>query len=113
MFTSTALRLAGLLSVILFALPFHSAKSADQPSIARVWNEALLYAIRHDYARPTSHARNLFHASAAMYDAWAIYNPPASPYFLGSTQSNGFHCDFSDQQRAKFIDAASSDEERR
>ena len=112
MFTSTTLRSAGLLSVFLFALPFSSAKSADQPSIARVWNEAMLHAIRHDFARPTSHARNLFHASAAMYDAWAIYNPPASPYFLGRTQSNGFHCNFTDQQRAAFIDAASGDEER-
>ncbi|WNH08384.1 hypothetical protein [Thalassobellus suaedae] len=38
-------------------------------SVARLWNEALLDAIRRDYARPTVHARNLFHTSVAMYDA--------------------------------------------
>ena len=43
-------------------------------SVARAWNEALLNAIRNDYARPTVHARNLFHASIAMYDAWAAFD---------------------------------------
>jgi hypothetical protein len=54
-------------------------------SVARQWNEALLSAIRIDYARPTVHARNLFHASAAMYDAWAAYDTVAKPYLLGKT----------------------------
>ena len=40
-------------------------------SVARQWNEVLLEAIRNDFARPTVHARNLCHVSAAMYDAWA------------------------------------------
>ncbi|NBB93231.1 MAG: hypothetical protein GVY32_08695 [Gammaproteobacteria bacterium] len=44
-------------------------------SAARVWNEALLGAIRQDTPRPSVHARNLFHVSAAMYDAWAAYSP--------------------------------------
>ena len=52
-------------------------------SIARIWNEALLEAIRKDVARPTVHARNLFHTSSAMYDAWAFYDETAIPYFLG------------------------------
>ena len=43
-------------------------------SIARLWNEVLLEAIRNDLARPTVHARNLFHTSAAIYDAWSIVN---------------------------------------
>ena len=43
-------------------------------SVARVWNEQLLHAISLDTARPTVHARNLFHLSAAMYDAWAAYD---------------------------------------
>ena len=34
-----------------------------QHSVAREWNEALLQAIRTDFARPTVHARNLFHSS--------------------------------------------------
>jgi hypothetical protein len=40
-------------------------------SAARIWNELILYAIRKDLPQPTVHARNLFHLSAAMYDAWA------------------------------------------
>src|SRR4030095_16858363 len=46
----------------------------------RQWNEALLSAIRKDLARPTVHARNLFHMSAAMYDAWALYSDTAETY---------------------------------
>ena len=45
----------------------------DDRSVARQWNEELLNAIRRDFARPTVHARNLFHVSAAMWDAWAAY----------------------------------------
>ncbi|MAW95424.1 MULTISPECIES: FG-GAP-like repeat-containing protein [unclassified Leeuwenhoekiella] len=52
-------------------------------SVARIWNEALLEAIRNDYARPTVHARNLFHTSVAMFDAWAIYDQEAHPYLVG------------------------------
>jgi len=54
-------------------------------SIARLWNEALLEAIRDDFARPTVHARNLFHTSVAMYDIWAIYDDVATPYLIGNT----------------------------
>jgi len=56
---------------------------AREPSVARLWNEVLLEAIRNDYARPTVHARNLFHISAAMYDAWAIYDVTAGTFLLG------------------------------
>ena len=56
-------------------------------SIARRWNEILLQAIRNDYARPTVHARNLFHVSAAMYDAWAAYSSIAAPYLADCTGS--------------------------
>ena len=65
------------------------APSADV-STARRWNEVLLAAIRNDYARPTVHARNLFHASAAQYDAWAgmvnNVDPAPKPWLLGSTE---------------------------
>ena len=54
-------------------------------SIARQWNELLLEAIRNDYARPTVHARNLFHLSAAMYDTWSVFQSGAVPYLLGNT----------------------------
>ncbi|MDQ3099782.1 MAG: T9SS type A sorting domain-containing protein [Bacteroidota bacterium] len=62
-------------------------------SIARQWNEVLLNAIRRDYARPPVHARNLYHVSAAMYEAWAAYDPSAEPFLLGRTRS-GFTCSF-------------------
>jgi len=42
-------------------------------SIARQWNELLLDSIRKDFARPTVHARNLYHTSAAMWDAYSAY----------------------------------------
>jgi hypothetical protein len=46
-------------------------------SIARRWNEQLLDAIRRDIPKPGVHARNLFHVSVAMYDAWAAFDPVA------------------------------------
>jgi len=64
-----------------------------QHSTARKWNEVLLEAIRDDFARPTVHARNLFHTSIALYDSWAVYNQSTSTYFLGKTHE-GFHCPF-------------------
>ena len=62
-----------------------SANSSAQHSIARQWNETLLEAIRNDFARPTVHARNLFHTSIAMYDLWAVYDSKAEPFLLGKT----------------------------
>ena len=53
-----------------------------EPSAARVWNEALLDAIRNDLARPTVHARNLHHWSVACYDAWAAYDSVATPFLV-------------------------------
>jgi len=51
-------------------------------SVARVWDDALLDAIRRDVPAPTVHARNLFHVSAALWDAWAAYDPEADGYFV-------------------------------
>jgi hypothetical protein len=42
----------------------------------------LLDAIRRALPAPTIHARNLFHTSAAMWDAWAAYDPNAAGYFV-------------------------------
>ena len=56
-----------------------------QHSIARDWNEVLLEAIRKDFARPTVHARNLFHSSLIMYDSWALFDEQAKTVFLGKT----------------------------
>ena len=49
------------------------AQRGVQHSVARQWNEVLLDSIRRDIPRPTVHARNLYHCSAAMWDAWAAY----------------------------------------
>ncbi len=59
-----------------------AATAHPEWSVARRWNEALLDAIRRALPAPTVHARNLFHASAAMWDAWAVYDPKASGYFV-------------------------------
>ena len=48
-----------------------------QHSVAREWNELLLESIRKDFARPTVHARNLYHVSVAMWDAWAAFDNTA------------------------------------
>ena len=70
-----------------------TTQSFAQHSVARQWNEEILKAIRNDFARPTVHARNLFHTSAAMYDAWAVYQPNVDTYFLGKT-IHGFSIPF-------------------
>ncbi len=80
-----------LLSLILLGI--HPTIQA-QHSVARQWSEVLLQAIRDDLARPTVHARNLFHVSIAMYDAWAAYDEAASTFLLGKTWGNYF-CPFS------------------
>jgi len=59
-----------------------SALAGNDQSVARQWNEAMLFAIRHDYARPTVHARNLFHTSVVMWDAWAAYDGHADTYLV-------------------------------
>ena len=65
---------------------FNPAQSnAQEPSIAQRWNQALLFSITNDFARPPIHARNLYHTSMAMYDAWAAYDPEAEPLLLGRT----------------------------
>ena len=56
-------------------------------SVARRWNEALLGAIRRDLPAPTVHARNLYHTSAAMWDAWAAYDENARGVFVDENQS--------------------------
>jgi len=54
------------------------------PSVAHAWAEAALFAVRNDFARPPVHARNLYHLAGAMYDAWALFEPWATPLFMES-----------------------------
>ena len=77
---------AGPASVFAHYLPGPSPADAGL-SVARRWMEVLLQAIRDDFARPTVHARNLFHLSAAMYDAWAAWSDAAAPYHFGESGS--------------------------
>ena len=63
--------------------PASCVRTADpDKSVARLWDEALLDAIRRDFPAPTVHARNLYHMSAAMWDAWAAYEPVADGVFV-------------------------------
>lgn len=83
-------RIAG---VVICTSMILAVKASGEQSVARLWNEALLDAIRADVARPTIHARNFFHVSLAMYDAWAAYDDLADTYLLGKTVG-GYPCPF-------------------
>ena len=60
-----------------------------QPTVARQWNEALLDAIRIDFPAPTVHSRNLYHTSAAMYDAWSTFDNTALGSFYTDKHTAG------------------------
>lgn len=51
-------------------------------SMARVWNDQMLELIRQVVPAPTVHARNLFHVSVALWDAWAAYDQGADGYLV-------------------------------
>lgn len=74
-------------------------------SMARQWNDLLLESIRGDFARPTVHARNLWHSSMLMWDAWAVMDPTACPAFLGQ-DLGGYVADFDAFTPATTIEAA-------
>jgi hypothetical protein len=76
------------------ACPAAEVDPVPTASVARRWNEQLLAAIRRDLPRPMVHARNLFHVSVALWDAWAAYDDIASGYVV------------SERQRAEDVDAA-------
>lgn len=76
-----------------------------QHSVARQWNEALLQTIREDFARPPVQARNLFHTSIALYDAWAAYDTLAETYLLGKSAGR-LTCPCKGVPKPKDIEAA-------
>ncbi len=53
---------------------------AGTNSVARIWDEQILSAIRIDTPNPPVHARNLYSVSICMYDAWAAYDSRAVGY---------------------------------
>ncbi|HSJ52028.1 MAG TPA: vanadium-dependent haloperoxidase [Actinomycetota bacterium] len=77
-----ALGVAGVLAgvaVVRGSSGDECVRAATSPgwSVARQWDESLLNAIRRALPAPTVHARNLFHTSVAMWDAWAAYDHDA------------------------------------
>jgi hypothetical protein len=64
------------------ACPADVVAAGKGKSIARRWDEQILAGIRRDLPRPTVHARNLFHLSAAMWDAWAGYDDKATGLYV-------------------------------
>jgi hypothetical protein len=75
------------------------AQGFDGHSVARQWNEVLLQAIRNDFARPTVHARNLFHVSGAMWDAFASYD--AALQTLQHHEPSGLQLNTADRKAAR------------
>lgn len=70
------LPVAAIVAAMMVGTPTAPAMAGESEwSIARIWNEQLLEAIRNDLARPPVHARNLYHTSVAMYDTWCAYDP--------------------------------------
>jgi hypothetical protein len=72
------------LLVLRVAVGSSRASDLHCPTTARAWMEELLAAIRLDIPRPTVHARNLFHLSVALWDAWVAYDheTAAAPYLF-------------------------------
>jgi hypothetical protein len=58
-----------------------SDTSLADPSVARQWDEQMIDAVLADFAKPSVHPRNFYHLSAAMYDAWAAFDPQAGQLF--------------------------------
>jgi hypothetical protein len=82
-------------AVLLVARPWSPTATCPPPanhpewSVARRWDETLLDAIRRALPNPPLHARNLFHTSVAMWDAWAAYDPVARGYLVTEKHTGG------------------------
>ncbi len=70
-------------------------KAQKQPSIVQQWVDLTVEMIILEGRGPTIHSRNMFHLCAGMYDAWAVYDKKASPYFLGN-KFGDYHIEFDD-----------------
>ncbi|MFT5998212.1 MAG: hypothetical protein ACI81P_000664 [Neolewinella sp.] len=79
-------RVAFLALIILCFCTGVRAQNPDH-SVARLWSEEMLEAIRNDFARPVVHARNLYHVSAAMYDSWSLVNKKGTTCLMGTVQA--------------------------
>ncbi len=88
------------------------AQVEDEHGVAYEWIEVQLKGIRVDFARPPIHARNLYHVSLAMYDAWATYDDVAETVLLGKTL-HGYTAEFDGISEAilPFLDIPSARKE--
>lgn len=59
--------------------------SSYKPTVVVEWNDLMLSAIRNSGPRPTVVSRQLYLVQSAMYDAWAVYTPQATPTALASS----------------------------
>lgn len=64
------------------AVAYCGERPVTTQSVARQWDEEIPDVIRVDFSRPPIHARNLFHLSTAMWDAWAAYDATADGYLV-------------------------------
>src|SRR5438132_1259516 len=62
------------LSLFILSVIGIANRAVAGQSIARVWDERALAAIRVDTPHPPAQARNLFSLSVCMYDAWTAYD---------------------------------------
>jgi hypothetical protein len=70
-----------LLTLLVLSL-IHTAHGAASNSVARVWDERALAAIRADTPHPPAQARNYFSLSVCMWDAWAAYDTNGAVGFV-------------------------------
>jgi Secretion system C-terminal sorting domain len=89
---------------IYIAVPTQ-AQTVPPKSIAREWMDVMLLSIREDFARPPVQARNLFHLSVAMYDAWSAYDTLTKPYLLANRVGE-FVCRFDGVPKPANVQAA-------
>jgi len=93
------------LFIFLFTIQFEA--DSQNHSVAHEWSENLLEAVRRDFARPTVHARNLYHCSLAMYEIWALYDTTGvSEQLLAGQTLDGVFCPLEDFPRIGDLEAA-------
>lgn len=95
-----------LTCALVSTLALSASPTLAQHSVARQWNEALLETIGNDYADPTIQARNLFHTSIALYDAWAVYGDGLEQTYLLGQTVGGFAVPFAGVPRPGDVEAA-------
>lgn len=62
-----------------YSCPEEVIRRGEHGTVARRWIEQNLAAIRLEIPEPGVHARNLYHLSLALFDAWALFSEDQSP----------------------------------